>query len=96
MGVIDEQYGGSSDTGPQQEIDAVVIVTDQFDGALLRRAAKLAVGDGVRIYGGKMIDLTMAAKGAAIIAFKRRQSWYHAQEYEQGLTLEPPVCNQYI
>lgn len=76
----------------QQEIDAVIIVTDQLDGALLRRAAKLAVGEGVRIYGGATTDLSMAAEGAAILAFKRRAHFDAVQAYDEGLTLEPPVC----
>jgi hypothetical protein len=80
----------------QQEIDAVIIVTDQLDGALLRRAAKLTVGDGVRIYGGTAMDLPMAAVGAAIIALKRRRYWDDLHAYEEGLTLEPPVCRAQI
>ncbi|KFY97284.1 hypothetical protein V500_02125 [Pseudogymnoascus sp. VKM F-4518 (FW-2643)] len=70
----------SSDPGPQQEIDAVVIVTDQFHGSLLRRAAKLTVGDGVRIYGGRLTDFTMAAEGAAILALNQKWHGYDFQE----------------
>jgi hypothetical protein len=92
----DNENGGSPDSGPRQEIDAVVIVTDQPHGALLRRAAKAAVGDGVRIYGGRITDFTMAAEGMAILALKRRRHWDDVQDYEAGLTLEPPVCNARI
>ncbi|KFY98453.1 hypothetical protein V498_01457 [Pseudogymnoascus sp. VKM F-4517 (FW-2822)] len=91
---VDEEIGEESDIGPQQEIDAVLIVTDQPHGAILRRAAKLTLGDGVRIYGGRIADFTMAAEGAAILAFKRRQNWYDMQDYENGLTEELPVCTQ--
>jgi hypothetical protein len=87
-----EDADSMDDYGPQQEIDAVVIVTDQLDGAVLRRAAKLAVGDGVKIYGGAITDFTVAAEGAAILAYKRRRNWDDLQAYEEGLTLEPPVC----
>lgn len=92
----EDDNGKESDLGPQQEIDAVIITTDQLHGSLIRRAAKLAVGDGVRIYGGRIPDLTMAAEGAAIIALKRRRNWDDMQEFEEGLTLVQPVCNGHL
>ncbi|OBT97848.1 hypothetical protein VE01_05087 [Pseudogymnoascus verrucosus] len=93
---LDKENGGLSDFGPPQEVDTVVIVTDQPHGALLRRAAKLTVGDGVRIYGGRITDFSMAAEGAAILALKRRRRWDDLQEYEEGLTLDPPVCDVHV
>lgn len=55
-------------------------MTDQFHGSLLRRAAKLTVGDGVRIYGGRLTDFTMAAEGAAILALNQKWHGYDFQE----------------
>lgn len=87
---------GHDNPSQQQEIDAVIIVTDQLDGTLLRRTAKLTLGDGVKIYGGTAMDLPMAAVGAAIIALKRRRHWDDVHAYEEGLTLEPPMCQAQI
>ncbi|OBT66995.1 hypothetical protein VE03_04132 [Pseudogymnoascus sp. 23342-1-I1] len=98
---VDEEIGEESDMGAQQEVDVVLIVTDQPHGAILRRAAKLTVGEGVRIYGGRIADFTMAAEGVAVLAFKRRRHWFEIQEYEDslrdyedGYMLEPPVCKE--
>ncbi|OBT82543.1 hypothetical protein VE02_09196 [Pseudogymnoascus sp. 03VT05] len=94
--LLDNENGESNDYGPPQIIDTVVIVTDQPHGPLLRRAAKLAVGDGVRIYGGRITDFSMAAEGMANLALKRRRHWDNVQDYEEGLTLVPPVCDAHI
>lgn len=91
-----ENNGGSSVFGTQQELDAVIIMTDQEPGSLLRRAAKLAVGDGVRIYGGRIKEFTLAAEGDAILAFRRRLCWYYKKAYDDGFTQVRPTCREYI
>ncbi|KAH8811471.1 hypothetical protein F5884DRAFT_782233 [Xylogone sp. PMI_703] len=77
---------------PQQEIDTALILTDQPDGGLIRRAVREVVGDHVPIRGGYMNNITLAAEGAAIMAFRRGEQWEKVRLYDLGFG-EEPVCD---
>ncbi|RFU32615.1 hypothetical protein B7463_g3740, partial [Scytalidium lignicola] len=76
---------------PKQEIDTVLILTDQLDGGLIRRAVRQAIGDYVPLRGGFVNNITIAAEGAAVMAFRRGEQWEKVQLYNLGLG-EEPVC----
>ncbi|PYI33823.1 hypothetical protein BP00DRAFT_455151 [Aspergillus indologenus CBS 114.80] len=56
-----------------QRVDYAIVLTDHFDGELVRRAVREAIGDGVPIL-GSLKEMTMAADGAARLAWKRREN----------------------
>ncbi len=58
-----------------ETIDTAVITTDHFDGPLLKRAVIKATGLDVKISGGGVGSSTLAAKGIALGALRRRNYW---------------------
>ncbi|PYH85238.1 hypothetical protein BO82DRAFT_351109 [Aspergillus uvarum CBS 121591] len=56
-----------------EKVDYAIVLTDHFDGELVRRAVREAVGDGVPIL-GSLKEITMVADGAARLAWKRKEN----------------------
>ncbi|KAG4430803.1 hypothetical protein IFR05_013718 [Cadophora sp. M221] len=58
-----------------ETIHIVAIQTDHTDGHLLIRAVRQALGPDVKIVGGTLGSVTLAAEGAAKLALMRLRSW---------------------
>ncbi|PVH80699.1 hypothetical protein DL98DRAFT_571762 [Cadophora sp. DSE1049] len=58
-----------------ETIHTVVILTDHTDGHLLTRAITQALGKDVKIVGGNLASMALAAEGAAKLALRRLESW---------------------
>ncbi|OJK03600.1 hypothetical protein ASPACDRAFT_22413 [Aspergillus aculeatus ATCC 16872] len=56
-----------------ERVDYAIVLTDHFDGELVRHAIREVVGDVVPIL-GSLKEMTMAADGAARLAWKRREN----------------------
>jgi hypothetical protein len=66
-----------------EEIDIGLILTDHGDGELVRRAMKQALGPDFPVLGGTLRNITMAADGAARLAWTRRQNMLKIQGFNQ-------------
>lgn len=72
---------------PPEDIDVAVILTNGFDGDLVKRSIRQALGREIEVVGGWPTNERSAADGAAIDAFNRITSWRKMrghQEYEAG------------
>ncbi|KAH7407945.1 hypothetical protein BKA64DRAFT_743515 [Cadophora sp. MPI-SDFR-AT-0126] len=65
-----------------ETIHTAVILTDHIDGHLLTRAITQALGKDVRIVGGNLASMTLAAEGAAKLALRRLESWEEMRREE--------------
>ena len=62
-------------THQPETIHIVVLLTDYIDGALLKRAIRQSLSLDVKIVGGTLSSLDLAAERAAKLALRRLESW---------------------
>ena len=73
----------NDETTHPETIHTVVILTDHTDGDLLTRAIIQALGKDVRIVGGNLLSMTLAAEGAAKLGIRRLKSWEEVMRQER-------------
>ena len=73
----------NDETTHPETIHTVVILTDHTDGDLLTRAIIQALGRDVKIVGGNLMSMTLAAEGAAKLGLRRLESWEEVMRQER-------------
>jgi hypothetical protein len=72
---------GLTESMQLEQMDVGFVLTDHGDGELVRRAMKKAIGPDFPVLGGTLRNITMAADGAARIAWKRRDNMRKIQGF---------------